>query len=527
MKLSHQWACWAFFLLIYQGVQAQKFTLPKITYDQVKVTRSDANGNIGQKKYYQKGKVMLEVNYPFKGSIKGYCYSSNIVYDSTYIYPLEQRVYITFRGKKVYYSTWKKGGNLIEERAYWANGKLRSKYTRLAPLDLLNPAAECSGDKLYVGESFEYDKNGQLTSSKNFDTGKSQDSEKQKVLSDPRFKKMRKAADQTLQKAFGKRFFRKYLAVNYDDTKFLLSSIERSRYRRKAPRRGRGTKWFYYPKRKRPFDCIEFAYLIKLDKNNWFKTIVVRVDTLGKVVFKKLSAYRGYENATQGLPEKPSIKFLSMAQALKRVHSQKTAFPLTEDYWVKLIWKASEAGSAKGSYHYQFLYDRLKRSSYGSSQAYYRKALVNASNGKVTFSEDETSEEMEMESPPSRRRKNEKYGIVDYRKVLIPYVYEELPRYINDCMIARKDGKWGVINHKNKTLIPFEFERISYVKSSKKRYQKLFLVVAKNGLLGLHNRTGKKLFDPKFSSITVDDVRETIILENAKGKKEEYKMGQR
>ncbi len=525
IRISNQWGSLILVVLMSQAIHAQNFTLPKITYDKVKITRSDANGNIGQKKYYKGNQVVLEVNYPFKGSIKGYCYSSNIVYDSTYIYPANQRVYITFRSRKVFYSTWKKGGNLLHETAYWPNGKLRYKITRVATLDLLNPSAECGNDKFEVGESFRYDKNGKLTSYENFSTGKLLDPKKQKVLANPRFKKMRKVADKTLQKAFGKRFFREYIAVNYGATKFQLSSKEKSDYRNRLPRRGDGADWFYYPVRKKPYDCIDFAYLMKLDDHHWFNTIVVRVDTLGKVVFKKMAKYRGYENATQGFLEKRVAKLLTTAQALKRLRSAKMKYPLTKEYWVRFVWKASEAGSAKGSYYYQFLYDQLHRSDYGSSQVYYRQALVNATNGKITLSKDEVDGEESMEMPPRRQKRNKKYGIVDYREIMIPFDYEQLPEYLSSCMIARRKGKYGVIDHENRALIPLEFDQVYYLKTTKKRYREFFLVVVKNGLLGLYDRTGEELLEPQFAKITVDDDQEKIILETSKGKKQVYRMG--
>lgn len=526
MKLFKKWMCVIILTLICQYSWAQQFKLPKVKYDKVKITKKDKSGKVGQKKYFQGKTEVLEVNYPINGRIKTYCGSTEAKeYDSTYFYSGEQIICITFSKKSIEFASWRKGGNIVSFKDYNKNGKLLRKSRQTSKLTILEPEVICSYWKLYVGESATYEPNGRVKSYYNYRTGKTFDPRTRNLVTDWRIQKMRKSAERTLRNAFGKRFFAQQIIANYHDTKFQWYSKERMSYRYRVPNRGRGVQWFNYSKDQKPFDCIDFAYMVKASEGAWYNNIVVRVDAAGKVIFKKVAGDNGVENTTYGLPKQSIGKLLGKEEALKLLKTAKTPFPLTGNYLVQLIWKATEQGSSKGDYYYKFLYDKFEKKDSKGFTVYYRQGLVNALNKEVSFlAEDEVSGMHEESMPATVNRKQGKYGFTKNRRVVIPFEYTQLPLYLNDCMIGRKENAYGCINDKNKVLIPFAFDNIYYLKPTKRRYKKNFLVVVKDNLKGLYDRTGKKLFDAKFANVTIDNKLERIVLEATNGKKEVYEL---
>jgi hypothetical protein len=78
--------------------------------------------------------------------------------------------------------------------------------------------------------------------------------------------------------------------------------------------------------------------------------------------------------------------------------------------------------------------------------------------------------------------------------VLIQPEFEEIDLAFSDFMVARKNGKTGVINKKGEVVVPFEFQRIRPSSPNiKRRYP--WLLAAKNGLWGLIDPTGRT-FEP-------------------------------
>jgi len=55
------------------------------------------------------------------------------------------------------------------------------------------------------------------------------------------------------------------------------------------------------------------------------------------------------------------------------------------------------------------------------------------------------------------------YGILnDKLEVSVPFEYEELPNTVSDFMIAKKNGKYGVIDSKNNIIHQFDYSHIFY-----------------------------------------------------------------
>lgn len=96
-----------------------------------------------------------------------------------------------------------------------------------------------------------------------------------------------------------------------------------------------------------------------------------------------------------------------------------------------------------------------------------------------------------------RTFKNGKYGYVQLNRLssittLIPCIYESLGDYSTDSHIhATLKGKKGMIDSKNKIIIPFEYSKVGNPCHTSNGYNIIW--VEKDGKLGIYNDDGKEL----------------------------------
>lgn len=116
-----------------------------------------------------------------------------------------------------------------------------------------------------------------------------------------------------------------------------------------------------------------------------------------------------------------------------------------------------------------------------------------------------TASEMGYETPTSypekahRTKQNGRWGFYDSKYVYVPFIYDELSKEYSDFMKAKKDGKYGIINKKGETVIPFEYEKLSEVLDKETKKSKGFLLVTKNQLHGVIDKEGKEVFPIQYS----------------------------
>ena len=76
------------------------------------------------------------------------------------------------------------------------------------------------------------------------------------------------------------------------------------------------------------------------------------------------------------------------------------------------------------------------------------------------------------------------WGYLDKNgKIAIPPIYEFVQNFQNGKAIAKKKGKWGVINAKNETIIPFEYDFIDYLPGSNGQFFVLEIHGKKHGFV--------------------------------------------
>src|SRR6185369_1592846 len=96
--------------------------------------------------------------------------------------------------------------------------------------------------------------------------------------------------------------------------------------------------------------------------------------------------------------------------------------------------------------------------------------------------------------------KDGKYGILDKKgKTIFPFEYDYLVMYpllSNHAATRKKDGNtvlFGVVNMQHKQVVPTEYDEI--------RGDGNMLVVKKDGKYGLFDAAGKKIFDTEFTAL--------------------------
>lgn len=81
--------------------------------------------------------------------------------------------------------------------------------------------------------------------------------------------------------------------------------------------------------------------------------------------------------------------------------------------------------------------------------------------------------------------KDKRYGILDAKKkVMIPFIYEELEVENKQIILAKKKNKMGVLNSKNEVVIPFVYDKI-YGFSAVKSDDNFYFIVSKDGKNGI------------------------------------------
>jgi len=99
-------------------------------------------------------------------------------------------------------------------------------------------------------------------------------------------------------------------------------------------------------------------------------------------------------------------------------------------------------------------------------------------------------------------QKNGLWGVInDKGKTIIPFKYEaltDITYWGEDVVGAKMNGKWGLINHENKIILPFEYEGFGY-------YSEGLIAVRKNGKWGFVDTNGNVIISPMYDDADVYD----------------------
>lgn len=509
------------FIFLFSLPLFAQFELPKIDFDKTELVK-DEEKRVNKKVFSKKDQTVLEIHYPIKGSIQSYCNRSNVVYDSVYIYQGEEVMEIKFQVKSnIYKSWWKQNGKIVHSEVYHKNKQLYRKYAQIGEIDNSNPSPRCGRDYYFIGKYYEYDETGKQVIYKNYDTGEFIPKEKKPDNNRKQLAQLKKKADKIIIENYGKSFFKKNIRNNIYRSAAYNSKSYSSRKNNGQP----GVKndgWF--EQWEEAVTYADFSYDIAFSDEERYPLIRIRVDRDGNLVKAVNRRYSTPKSFTRGLLEEEPKKILSKKDAIKL--AIKNGLPKDDpDMAVDLIWMPSSEGSATGKLQYEIIFNKLERKVWGCNITNFEKWLIDPVSKIIEKDGEEDTGECAVSDTYIRKGgPDNKYGVISEFKdePLISYSYDYIQSGMSYFLIVKKDGKTGVIDHKENVLIPFEYSYIMWIKTKKKRYFRDYCRVRKGGSYALFSKEGKMVLPFEFQSFK--DEGRTIIGNRSDGTKVIFDM---
>jgi hypothetical protein len=495
--ISLFWAC----TLV---AQKNTFQLPKIDYDKVEESE-------GTKTYTKNGKIVLEAHQPYKGVIKYYCNRSNAVYDSVHVYHGNNMMEVRFKngGNNAGYhlKKWSDGSNLVIFERYFKNKSLQYRYQGIAQNKVYNKQSPaCSDDFVRTGVDVKYDKEGKVISFVNYKKGKAKFAEDNSSKKGKKqLQELKKSADKLVQNAYGKTFFKKHIKFNPSKSTGYYPDSRAIRKNKGLPNLNFGLYNWFKPKS----DTITYAdisYTVFLDENNIGNFITIRLDKNGNMVDAVDQNYARKWNMTRGLIQgSPDQTFLPPAKAIAYA-KQNGLYLEGEDYLIDPYWEPLKKSGYMGKFYYRIRCNKHVKQLLGGRLYIFDEWLIDPFTKEI-IKDKEYRDGVFMELDyPRKSKKNGLYGFNNSfydadKGPKIPFEYQELPYEIQYRMIAKKNGKYGLISHKNEIIIPFEYDRMKYVPFSQRRFKNEFIQVQQNGQWGMLDMEGNEILPVKYTAL--------------------------
>lgn len=488
--------------------QKSTFELPKIEFDNTEV-------NEGTTTYYKNGAIVQEAHLPYNRTITYYCNKSNVVYDSVHVYHGNTMMEVRFKGggnnAGYHVKKWSENSNLVTFERFLLNKSLLYRYQGIAMNKVYNkPSPACANDFLRTGVDVKYDKNGKEIHYVNYKNGKHRfTSDKGKKKGKKKLQELKKAADQLVQDAYGKAFFKAHIKFNPAKSRgYYPNSYAYGRNRGNPDQRLGLYDWFQPES-----DTITFAdisYTVFLDDNTIGDFITLRLDKNGNMVNAVDQSYARKWNFTRGMIEAATNKsFLAPTKAIDFAQAN-GLYMEGDDYILDPFWEPLQKSGHIGKFYYRIRCNKHLKKMVGGTLYLYDEWLIDPFTQEI-IKDRESREGVFMELDyPRRSQKNGLYGFNDSflfedKDPKIPFEYQELPREIQYRMIAKKDGKYGLISIDNEVLIPFEYDRITFVRFNLRRFKNEYLQVQKNGQWGMMDIEGNEILPVEYSALRKKD----------------------
>ena len=213
---------------------------------------------------------------------------------------------------------------------------------------------------------------------------------------------------------------------------------------------------------------------------------------------------------TRGMIEgSPDQTFLPPSKAIE--FAKDNGLYLTGDYLLDAYWEPFQKSGYLGKFYYRIRCNEHVKQMVGGRLYLYDEWLINPFTKEVIKDREyRDGAFMELDFP-RRSQQNGLYGFnrsfyeMEKKDPQIPFVYQELPREIQYRMIAKKDGKYGMISMKNEMMIPFEYDRMSFVRFNLRRFKNEYVLVQQNGLWGMMDTEGNEILPVKYNSMRKKD----------------------
>ena len=329
------------------------------------------------------------------------------------------------------------------------------------------------------------------------------------VVLHPTFLALKQKALKILKGSYSEEILSKNIIFNSDRSCFYKVS-NLPTFLSEEPRHNSGKRLHLYNENTDVLGFVDLAFDIQIE-NKRFSCISLRLDPNGTLINKPIKLWYGDINTSIGLCKVP-IKKLYTPKEAEELARKNSKWTIEGDVPVDLDWVP--VSDSLGKLIYLINYDYQYRGNKTSC----RQIQINATNGEF-IQEVEEIDYITMFGPlPEKFQENGKWGFTDYGEVIIPAVYDELPEYCSDYLIAKKDGKFGLINKRNEVLIDFVYDRIEYFESSMERHDNWFLILTQGEYKGLYELK-KGIIIPVQCQSFVENEAEQIIAICSEGKK--------
>lgn len=500
-----------------QAVSQKDFT--DLKFDSTIVFTTKEN-KIHQIDFFSKNKLVMQKFYPKGSSIGGFCHGTNLVYDSILVHLGINNYVAKFSrgGQSVTVYSWNSNSNIVNIDTYNRTGNISNSRQEVRIPDSSSPYPLCWYENYRIGIEKKLNE-GILTIIRNHEEAMVYSNNFKDTLTlNPIFIKLKEQAISLLKTSYSKKILSKYLVFNLERSCFYKVN-QRTYYSRKEPRHNSGIPLLRYNANEDQIAYVDIAFDMQIE-NNRFNCISLRLDDKGNLINKPIKLWKRYENSSIGLNHLKITKLITPNKA-KEIAKEYSKWLIEGNASVNLEW-VSESDSL-GKLIYLVNYDFVKR---GWDASYVRQVQIDATSGEF-LKEIEVSSLIESEVSSSKFKENGKSGFKDWSDIVIPAEYEQLPNYYSSFMIAKKNGKFGVINGENEVLIDFIYDRIEFHKSTLNRYNYWYLILTEGEYQGLYEKQKgilipvqyKKLVENKNEQITaVSKDGEKIVLNLRTGK---------
>jgi hypothetical protein len=329
------------------------------------------------------------------------------------------------------------------------------------------------------------------------------------VVLHPTFLGLKQKALKILKGSYSEEILSKNIIFNSEQSCFYkVSDLQTFIY--EEPLHNTGKRLHLYNEKTDELGFVDLAFDIQIE-NKRFSCISLRLDPNGTLINKPIKLWKGNTNTSIGLCQS-RIKKLYTPKEAEELARKNSKWPIEGDVSVDLDW-VPESDSL-GKLIYLINYDCLRRGDKTSC----RQIQINATNGEFIQEIEKIDFTFTFGDGPKKFQENGKWGFTNHGKVIIPAVYDELPKYCSNYLIAKKDGKFGLINKRNEVLIDFIYDRIEYFESSMERHDKWYLILTQGEYKGLYELE-KGIIIPVQCQNFVENEAEQIIANCTEGKK--------
>ena len=331
------------------------------------------------------------------------------------------------------------------------------------------------------------------------------------LLLDSIFTELKNRGFSILRSFYGKKIISKNIIFN--PSKSCYYSNKQKKRNSQEPMIHSGIPISQFNRKKDDIWYVDMVYDFKIEGNR-FNVIRLRFDLNGNLINKAINFEGKKINSSRGLGRKKIKKIITPSQAFE-IAKKYSSWPIEGGKSIEVKWITSSSVDSLGELVYSINYDFLTRS---FDASYAREIIISAVDGSFIEEKEVSYLTFGLGNPINSFRSNGKYGIKRMGQIVIPALYDEKIKYNRSFILAKKNGKYGVIDGVNKVLVAFEFDEIISLEATLKRYDNWYYILRKGKLFGVFSKNAGTIIQLEYESIKMNENEELILISQA-GKK--------